>query len=113
MVSAPLTDPERLRAGLDEMMEQERSGSGCGPEREAKAWLERLVEADRMHAGYQELAAKGSMIAHTYTTPQYVVLTRRSEALPEVYDAIITFRAGVRRPWSPTRSGRRRCIGLG
>ena len=29
------------------------------PDREAKAWLERLAEADRMRAGCQELAAKG------------------------------------------------------
>jgi site-specific DNA recombinase len=61
MVSALLTDPERLRAGLDEMMERERSRGRGDPDREAKTWLERLAEADHMRAGYQELAAKGLM----------------------------------------------------
>jgi site-specific DNA recombinase len=61
LVSELLTDPARLRAGLDEMMERERSGSRGDADREAKAWLERLAEADRMRAGYQELAAKGLM----------------------------------------------------
>jgi len=61
LVSELLTDPERLRGGLDEMMELERKGSRGDPDRETKAWLERLEEADRMRAGYQELAAKGLM----------------------------------------------------
>jgi hypothetical protein len=50
-----LTDPERLYAGLEEMMDRERSGVRVAPDREVKAWLERLAEADRMRAGYQEL----------------------------------------------------------
>jgi hypothetical protein len=37
---------------LDEMMERERCGSWGDPDREAKGWLERLAEADRMRAGY-------------------------------------------------------------
>jgi site-specific DNA recombinase len=61
LVSELLTDPERLRAGLDAMVEQERSGSRGNPDHEARVWLERLAEADRMRAGYQELAAKGLM----------------------------------------------------
>jgi site-specific DNA recombinase len=61
LVSALLTAPERLRAGLDEMIDRERSGSRDDPDREAKGWLERVAEADRMRAGYQELAAKGLM----------------------------------------------------
>jgi site-specific DNA recombinase len=61
LVSELLTDPERLRVGLDAMMEQERSGVRVAPDHEARAWLERLTEADRMRARYQELAAKGLM----------------------------------------------------
>jgi site-specific DNA recombinase len=61
LVSNLLTDSERLRAGLDEMMERERKGSRGDPDREAKVWLERLAEAESMRAGYQELAAKGLM----------------------------------------------------
>jgi len=61
LVCELLTDPERVRAGLEEMIERERNGSRGDPDREAKAWVEKLAEADRMRAGYQELAAKGLM----------------------------------------------------
>ena len=56
-----LTDPERVRAGLEEMIERERNGSRGDPDREARAWAEKLAEADRMRVGYQELAATGLM----------------------------------------------------
>ncbi len=42
-------------------MEQERKGMRGDPEKEAKAWADKLVEVDRMRSGYQELAAKGLM----------------------------------------------------
>ena len=61
LVSGLLTNPERLRAGLDELMERERNGSRGDPDLEARVWLERLAEAESMRAGYQELAAKGLM----------------------------------------------------
>jgi site-specific DNA recombinase len=61
-VSSLLTDPERLRAGLEEMMAEELQSSLRGdPERERKAWMEKLAEIDRMRSGYQEQAAKGLM----------------------------------------------------
>src|SRR5918994_826505 len=60
-IAVPVTDPGRLRAGLDEMMERERGANRGDPDRETKVWFERLAEADRMRAGYQELAAKGLM----------------------------------------------------
>jgi hypothetical protein len=61
LVLALLTDSERMPAGLDEMIYRKRSRVRVAPDREAKAWLERLAEADRMRAGYQELAVKGLM----------------------------------------------------
>ena len=60
-VSGVLADPTRVRKGLDEMVERERHGVRGDPGREAKTWLDKLVEADRMRAGFQELAAKGLM----------------------------------------------------
>jgi site-specific DNA recombinase len=60
-ISGLLKAPERLRIALDAMIEQERNGTRGDPEGEAKAWLEQMAEADRMRAGYQELAAKGLM----------------------------------------------------
>jgi site-specific DNA recombinase len=61
LVVALLTDSERLRVGLDELINRERRESRGDPDREVKVWLEKLVEVDRMRAGYQELAAKGLM----------------------------------------------------
>jgi hypothetical protein len=58
-VSGLLKDPERLRAGLDAMIEAERNGIHGDPDREARGWLEQLAETGHMRAGYQELAAKG------------------------------------------------------
>ncbi len=60
-VSTLLQDPSRVRAGLDALIEQERKGKRGDADREAKAWLDRLAEADKMRRGFQEQAAKGLM----------------------------------------------------
>jgi hypothetical protein len=59
LVSSLLKDPERLRAGLEQLIEQERSAMRGDPEREVKAWLEKLSEVDQERRGYLRLAAKG------------------------------------------------------
>ncbi len=60
LVSASLNDPEQLRADLDTMIEQERKAEHRGnPEREANAWLEKLVEVDRKRSAYQDQQAEG------------------------------------------------------
>jgi len=43
------------------MIEQEREGLYGDPEQEAKVWMEKLAEVDRMRSSYQDLAAKGLM----------------------------------------------------
>jgi chromosome segregation ATPase len=43
------------------MIEKERAVLRGDPEGEAKAWLDKLAEADRMRRGYQEQAAQGYM----------------------------------------------------
>ena len=42
LVSSLLKDPERLRAGLENLIDQERAGMRGDPERETSAWLEKL-----------------------------------------------------------------------
>src|SRR5215218_6352216 len=56
-----LKNPEKLRIGLKRMLNEKRNDLCGDPEREARMWLDKLAEADRMRAGYQELAAKGLM----------------------------------------------------
>jgi site-specific DNA recombinase len=59
LVSGLLSEPERLRAGLEAMIEEERKGMRGDPERESKAWLQKLAEVDRKRDGYLDLAAEG------------------------------------------------------
>ncbi len=44
---------------LEELLEQERAALRGDPEREAKAWLEKLSEVDQERRGFLRLAAKG------------------------------------------------------
>jgi hypothetical protein len=61
LVSGLLKNPERVRAGLDEMIEQERAGMRGDPDQEAASWLEKLSEVERERRGYLRFAAKGHM----------------------------------------------------
>ena len=60
-VSSLLKEPERVRAGLEAMIEQEREGLRGDPDSEVKMWHEKLAEVDEERRGYQRLAAKGLM----------------------------------------------------
>ena len=59
LVSGLLKDPERLRAGLDEMIEAERAGMRGNPEAGAQTWLGRLAALDGKRSRYQDMAAAG------------------------------------------------------
>ena len=58
-VSTALKDPEYLRVGLDEMIEQERNAVRTDPKREAEAWLVKLAELDEQRSRAQDLAIEG------------------------------------------------------
>jgi site-specific DNA recombinase len=58
-VSAILTDPEKLRTGLDEMIERERAQMLGDPVKEAAALGKRLGEIKSRRSRYQEMAAAG------------------------------------------------------
>ena len=60
-VSRVLKDPERIRVGMDALIEQKRAMMHGDPTREAETWLEKLAEVDQERRGYQRLAAKGHM----------------------------------------------------
>ena len=60
-VSGVMKDPERIRVGVDALIERKRAEMRGDPEREATAWLERLAEIDQERRGYLRLAAKGRM----------------------------------------------------
>lgn len=53
-----LKEPERLRAGLDALIERERGATAGDPEAETKRWLDKLAEVRRKRARYQEMSAE-------------------------------------------------------
>ena len=55
-ISSLLKEPERLRAGVARMLEDERRGD---PEHEMRVWAKRLAEVDAKRSRYQEMAAEG------------------------------------------------------
>src|SRR5215217_6101822 len=59
LISGLLKDPERLRTGLDEMIEAERFGMRGDPETEALTWLSRITALDSKRSRYQDMAAEG------------------------------------------------------
>jgi site-specific DNA recombinase len=61
LVSGLLKDTERMSTGIEAMISQEREGLRGDPDQDARAWSERVTEADRMRVGYQEMAARGLM----------------------------------------------------
>jgi site-specific DNA recombinase len=61
LVRSLLEEPEKLRIGLDAMVEEARRETRGDPEREARRLLERIATADRKREGYLELAADGFM----------------------------------------------------
>jgi hypothetical protein len=56
-----LRDPERIRAGLDRLIEEERADAGRDPERDPEFWSKKISESDVERRGYHRLAAKGHM----------------------------------------------------
>ncbi len=53
-VSSLLRDPERVRAGMEALIDQELSTSGRNPNAEAHRWAEKLQECHRLRRAYQE-----------------------------------------------------------
>lgn len=60
-VSGLLKNPDRLRAGLEEMIKREREGARGNPDRDAKKWAEKIAEVDQERRGYLKLAARGHL----------------------------------------------------
>ena len=57
-----LKEPERIRAGLDRLIEEERTNAGRDPGCDAEYWSKRMAEAEIERRGYHRLAARGHMI---------------------------------------------------
>jgi site-specific DNA recombinase len=56
-----LRDPERIRAGIELLIEEERTDAGRDPGRDAEFWSRKMTEVEVERRGYHRLAAKGHM----------------------------------------------------
>jgi hypothetical protein len=56
-----LRDPERIRAGIDRLIEEERTDAGRDPGKDAEFWSRKMTEVEVERRGYHRLAAKGHM----------------------------------------------------
>jgi len=60
-VSELLKDPEKVRIGMNRLIEQELSEISGDPQHEAKTWAEKVAECDRSRSAYQDQQAAGLM----------------------------------------------------
>ena len=60
-VAGLLRDPERVRRGIERLVDEERTRGARNPEREAGEWAERIAACDRRRGAYQDQQAAGLM----------------------------------------------------
>jgi site-specific DNA recombinase len=60
-VSSLLKDPNRIRAGIEKLIEQECEVGRSDPEREVIPWEEKIAECSRLRSAYQDQQAAGLM----------------------------------------------------
>ena len=98
-VCGMLKHPERIRAGMDQLIDQERAGRRSDPEREAATWAEKVAECDRL----MTLAELGSKLedlegARRMAEAELVALAAREERVEELErdrDALLEIYAGA------------------
>lgn len=114
-VSGLLADPEKVRVGMNRLVEQESTGSGGDPKAEAKVLAERIAGCDRLRSAYQDQQAAGLMtleeLAARLEELELTAVRRATssigsgsagsaEALKRDRDAVIQWYAGVcPKPW--------------
>lgn len=86
-VSSLLKDPAVLSRGLRRLIEQEKSSLRGDPEKEAKAWLEKLSAIERKRSGFQEMAAEGLM-SLSELKDKLTQLNEEREAAEEALEAL-------------------------
>jgi site-specific DNA recombinase len=94
-VSDLLKDPKRLREGLEEMIERERHEVQGDPDREAKAWANKLAAAGDKRSRLQDMAAEG-LITFDELGAKLEVLEEERECARRELDALEVHRSRLR-----------------
>ena len=84
LVSGLLKDPERLRAGLEKLVEEERRSVRGNPHKEVEVWANKLSEVDRKRSAYQDQQAEGLITLEELRTKLSDLEEIRSVALAEL-----------------------------
>ena len=67
-VSGILKDPQRIRRGLDEMLDRERASASRRPDEEEEVWLKKLYELKGQEERLLDLYLEGKLEAERYGT---------------------------------------------
>ena len=84
LVSGLLKDPDRLRAGLEQLIEEERRSVRGDPNKEAESWAKKLAEVDRKRSAYQDQQAEGLITVDELRSRLAALEETRSVALVEL-----------------------------
>jgi site-specific DNA recombinase len=84
LVSGLLKEPERLRAGLEELIEEERRAMRGNPDVEAEAWAKKLAEVDSKRSAYQDQQAEGLITLDELGTKLAALEETRTVAVKEL-----------------------------
>jgi site-specific DNA recombinase len=83
-VSSLLKDPDRIRLGIEELIEQEREAAHSDPKREATPWEEKIAECSRLRSAYQDQQAAGLMTLEELASKLAKLEKTRSVAAAEL-----------------------------
>jgi site-specific DNA recombinase len=84
LVSGLLKDPERLRVGLEKLIEEEGRSVRGNPYKEVEMWAKKLSEVDQMRSAYQDQQAEGLITLDELRTKLADLEEIRSVALTEL-----------------------------
>ena len=84
LVLGLLKDPDRLRAGLEQLIEEERRSVRRDPYAEAESWAKKLIEVDRKRSAYQDQQAEGLISLDELRSKLAALEETRSVALTEL-----------------------------
>ena len=77
-------DPERIRDGMEALIEQERASEPRDLDREAKVWKKKLAEYTRLRSAYQDQQAVGLMTLQELGTRLEELENKRNTAEREL-----------------------------
>jgi site-specific DNA recombinase len=83
-VSDLLKTPDLLRAGLERLVEEQRSATRGSPNREAEVWAERLAEVERKRSAYQDQQAEGLITLNELSSKLTILEETRDTARREL-----------------------------